>query len=194
MSVVSRSSKPCKLVGADEMHLARQAGLVARAAQVVGEGRNVGGEFGGIVVDPGAARQLPGHEARPPRRAERRGGVGVGEAHRAFGQRLQVRRVQPVGRPVREQRAVQLIDHQETGMGIKDRLRYADLRGRGAATLTPRREMLERHREKVAEDIARLTEMLSVLDDKIDLYRKMEAGETVDPSFENCARAEHGAR
>ena len=81
-----------------------------------------------------------------------------------------------------------------TGMGIKDRLRYADLRGRGGASLTPRRQMLEHHREKVAEDIARLTEMLGVLDDKIDLYRKMEAGETVDPSFENCARTGHGAR
>jgi hypothetical protein len=39
------------------MHLARQAGLVARAAQVMGEGRDVGGEFGGVVVDPRAARQ-----------------------------------------------------------------------------------------------------------------------------------------
>lgn len=81
-----------------------------------------------------------------------------------------------------------------TGMGIKDRLRYADLRDKGAASLTPRRQMLECHREKVAEDIARLTEMLGVLDDKIDLYRKMEAGEPVDPLFENCARTGHGAQ
>jgi DNA-binding transcriptional MerR regulator len=81
-----------------------------------------------------------------------------------------------------------------TGMGIKDRLRYAELRGQGSASLTPRRLLLEGHREKVAADIARLTEMLSVLDDKIDLYRRMEAGEPVDPSFENCARTGHGAR
>ncbi len=47
-----------QLVGADEMHLARQRGVIAGAAQVVGVGRDVGGEFGGVVVDPGAARQL----------------------------------------------------------------------------------------------------------------------------------------
>ncbi|MEE4015263.1 MerR family transcriptional regulator [Roseibium sp. FZY0029] len=80
-----------------------------------------------------------------------------------------------------------------TGMGIKDRLHYADLRTQGAASLTERRELLEQHRQKVAGDIVRLTEMLDVLDDKIDLYRRMEAGETVDPTFESCARTEHAA-
>ncbi|GAB2183904.1 MerR family transcriptional regulator [Roseibium sp. LAB1] len=80
-----------------------------------------------------------------------------------------------------------------TGMGIKDRLRYAELRTKGAASLTERRKLLEVHRGKVAGDIARMTEMLDVLDDKIDLYRRMEAGETVDPAFESCARTEHGA-
>ena len=44
-----------QLVGADEVHLAGEAGLVAGAAQVVGEGRDVGGELGGVVVDAGAA-------------------------------------------------------------------------------------------------------------------------------------------
>ncbi|MEP1932706.1 MAG: MerR family transcriptional regulator [Roseibium sp.] len=81
-----------------------------------------------------------------------------------------------------------------TGMGIKDRLRYAELRTKGGVSLTPRREMLERHRGQVAADIARLTEMLDVLDDKIDLYRKMEAGDAVDPAFEHCARTEHGVQ
>ncbi|MEM9634450.1 MAG: MerR family transcriptional regulator [Pseudomonadota bacterium] len=81
-----------------------------------------------------------------------------------------------------------------TGMGIKDRLRYADLRTKGATSLTERREMLEIHRRKVSEDVSRLTEMLSVLDEKIDLYRRMEAGEPVDPAFESCARTEHGAQ
>ena len=78
-----------------------------------------------------------------------------------------------------------------TGMGIKDRLRYAELRMQGAASLTMRRKMLEAHREKVESDIRRLTETLEVLDEKVDLYRRMEAGETVDPAFESCARTEH---
>ncbi|MTH95656.1 MerR family transcriptional regulator [Roseibium sp. RKSG952] len=80
-----------------------------------------------------------------------------------------------------------------TGMGIKARLRYADLRGKGAASLAERREMLEDHRCFVLAEIARLAETLDVLDDKIDLYRRMEAGEPVDPSFESCARTKHGA-
>lgn len=79
-----------------------------------------------------------------------------------------------------------------TGMGIRDRLRYAELRAMGSASLAQRRKMLEAHREKVIADIERLTETLDVLDDKVDLYRRMEAGETVDPAFESCARTEHG--
>jgi hypothetical protein len=54
--------------------------------------------------------------------------------------------------------------------------------------------MLEEHRQKVSDDIAALTDMLTVLDEKIDLYKRMEAGEPVDPVFESCARTEHGAR
>ncbi|MEM5585326.1 MULTISPECIES: MerR family transcriptional regulator [unclassified Roseibium] len=80
-----------------------------------------------------------------------------------------------------------------TGMGIRDRLRYAELRSLGGASLAERRRMLEDHRRKVTADIARLTETLEVLDDKVDLYRRMEAGEPVDPAFESCARTEHGA-
>ncbi|MBS8260479.1 MerR family transcriptional regulator [Roseibium polysiphoniae] len=102
------------------------------------------------------------------------------------------------GRRVYDQTILRWVDFLDrlkaTGMGIKDRLRYADLRTRGAASLTERRQMLEEHRDKVLSDLERLTEMLDVLDDKIILYRKMEAGEAVDPSFENCARTEHGAQ
>jgi len=102
------------------------------------------------------------------------------------------------GRRVYDQTILRWVDFldrlKSTGMGIKDRLRYADLRARGAESLTERRQMLEDHRDKVRSDLERLTEMLDVLDDKIILYRKMEAGEAVDPSFENCARTEHGAQ
>ncbi|MCX2721681.1 MerR family transcriptional regulator [Roseibium salinum] len=79
-----------------------------------------------------------------------------------------------------------------TGMGIRDRLRYAHLRSKGNSSLTERRKLLEVHRVKVAGDLARLAETLDVLDEKIDLYRRMEAGEPVDPALESCARTEHG--
>lgn len=101
------------------------------------------------------------------------------------------------GRRVYDQTILRWIDFlgrlKSTGMGIKDRLKYADLRGKGAASMPERRKMLEAHRVKVAADIARLTGMLDVLDDKIDLYRRMEAGETVDPAFESCAWTGHHA-
>lgn len=78
-----------------------------------------------------------------------------------------------------------------TGMGISDRLGYAQMREEGDATITTRRELLEAHREKVAQDIARLTENLDVLDEKIDLYRRMEAGDPVDETFQACALTGH---
>lgn len=101
------------------------------------------------------------------------------------------------GRRVYDETILRWIDFlarlKSTGMGIRKRQQYAELRTKGAASFQARRTMLEEHRRKVSEDIAALTEMLTVLDEKIDLYERMEAGETVDPAFENCARTEHGA-
>lgn len=69
-----------------------------------------------------------------------------------------------------------------TGLGMQDRLRYADLRTQpGKASVRERREMLESHREKVNADIQRLKETLDLLDAKVDLYRKIEADEVPDP-------------
>jgi hypothetical protein len=106
-----------ELVGPDEMHLARQAGVVARAAQVVGERGDGGRELGGVVVDARPARQLPGRERGARRQAERRRRVSIHESRRTIGQRLQVRRVQEVGRPVRKERAAQLVDHDDEDVG-----------------------------------------------------------------------------
>lgn len=101
------------------------------------------------------------------------------------------------GRRVYDETILRWIDFlarlKSTGMGISKRQQYAELRTKGAASLKARRTMLEEHRRKVSQDMAALTEMLTVLDEKIDLYKRMEAGETVDPAFDNCARTEHGA-
>ena len=70
-----------QLVRPDEMHLAGKAGLVTCRPQMMGEGRDVGSELRGIVVDPRPAWKLPRHEGGACRRAERACGVGVGEAH-----------------------------------------------------------------------------------------------------------------
>ena len=61
-----------------------------------------------------------------------------------------------------------------TGMKQAERIRYAALRRQGNATLRTRREMIEAHRDAVAEQIAMLTASLDLLDAKIETYREME--------------------
>ncbi|MDN3720271.1 MerR family transcriptional regulator [Roseibium salinum] len=65
-----------------------------------------------------------------------------------------------------------------TGMGIRDRLRYAHLRSKGNSSLTERRKLLEVHRVKVAGDLARLAETLDVLDEKDRSLQKDGSGRT----------------
>ncbi|TBW41208.1 MerR family transcriptional regulator [Siculibacillus lacustris] len=62
-----------------------------------------------------------------------------------------------------------------TGMGIAEMRVYAALRAQGDVTAAARRELLERHRERVRAAIAALGENLAVLDDKIEIYRTIEA-------------------
>lgn len=57
-----------------------------------------------------------------------------------------------------------------TGMPIREMLRYAALRNRGAATETERGELLEQHRERVRTHVAELQACLLVLDTKIAGY------------------------
>jgi len=110
--------EPVHLVGAYEMHLARKDGLIAGTAQVVGVSRDVGGEFGGIVVDAGATRQLARHEGGTSGGAKRRGGIGVGEAHRMICKAAQVGGVQESGGAIREQGSGQLVHHKDQDVGL----------------------------------------------------------------------------
>jgi DNA-binding transcriptional MerR regulator len=57
-----------------------------------------------------------------------------------------------------------------TGMPIREMLRYAALRERGTGTEAERRELLERHRERVRARLAELEDCLLVLDTKIADY------------------------
>jgi DNA-binding transcriptional MerR regulator len=57
-----------------------------------------------------------------------------------------------------------------TGMPIRDMLRYAQLRERGADTLEDRRLLLEEHRAGVRARVAELQACLAVLDTKIAGY------------------------
>jgi len=57
-----------------------------------------------------------------------------------------------------------------TGMPIRDMLRYAALRERGAGTEAERGALLEGHRERVRAQVAELQACLLVLDTKIAGY------------------------
>lgn len=62
-----------------------------------------------------------------------------------------------------------------TGMSIAGMRDYARLRAAGEGTTAARRALLETHREAVVAEIAALTENLAALDDKIAIYRTIEA-------------------
>lgn len=57
-----------------------------------------------------------------------------------------------------------------TGMPIREMLRYAALRERGAGTEAERSALLEQHRERVRAHVAELQTCLLVLDSKIAGY------------------------
>ena len=57
-----------------------------------------------------------------------------------------------------------------TGMPIREMLRYAAMRQRGAGTEAERRDLLELHRERVRVHLAELQDCLVALDTKIAGY------------------------
>lgn len=73
-----------------------------------------------------------------------------------------------------------------TGMPIRDMLRYAALRERGADTEAERCKLLEQHRERVRAHVAELQACLLVLDTKIAGY----AGTEQRTSDHDTARSE----
>lgn len=62
-----------------------------------------------------------------------------------------------------------------TGMKQADRIRYAQLRSEGDATIPERRRMLEDQRAALKLQLADLQETLEMMDQKVETYRKMEA-------------------
>jgi DNA-binding transcriptional MerR regulator len=82
-----------------------------------------------------------------------------------------------------------------TGMPIRDMLRYAALRTRGAGTEAERRQLLERHRERVRARVDELQACLLVLDAKIAGYAGPEKRmKTDDAHLPELRRKPAGAR
>ena len=65
-----------------------------------------------------------------------------------------------------------LLRLRETGMPIAQMREYAELRGRGPASIEQRLDLLERHRENLRERIARLREHDRALARKIATYQE----------------------
>jgi DNA-binding transcriptional MerR regulator len=82
-----------------------------------------------------------------------------------------------------------------TGMPIREMLRYAALRTRGAGTEAERRQLLERHRERVRAHVTELQACLLALDVKIAGYVGMERTmKTYDAHLPELRRKPAGAR
>lgn len=67
-----------------------------------------------------------------------------------------------------------------TGMPIKEIKKYAVLRAKGDVTLSERMEMLIQHRQSLNEQIRRLQEHETMLDEKIAFYRQEIEGHRED--------------
>lgn len=62
-----------------------------------------------------------------------------------------------------------------TGMPIRKMKRFADLRRVGDATVPARRVLLEEHGTEVRQRMAELEKDLTVINEKVELYKEMEA-------------------
>lgn len=88
----------------------------------------------------------------------------------------------------------------DTGMSVADMKRYVSLAREGDSTVHARRNMIEQHRADVRKQSADLGATLRYLDWKMDLYDKIEAGETVCASAQlaelgvKLAGAQHSPR
>ncbi|MCL6604674.1 MAG: MerR family transcriptional regulator [Paenibacillus sp.] len=61
-----------------------------------------------------------------------------------------------------------------TGMKVSDMKRFSDLRNQGEATINARRKLLETHQRNVLTQINELKNNLKMIDEKIELYKRME--------------------
>lgn len=68
-----------------------------------------------------------------------------------------------------------LVRLRTTGMPIRKMKRFADLRRKGEATIAARRALLEEHRAEVRGRVVALESDLAVIDDKVELYGRLEA-------------------
>jgi DNA-binding transcriptional MerR regulator len=62
----------------------------------------------------------------------------------------------------------------DTGMPLENILQYAELRAQGPSTTHLRQMLLEKHRKQLRQHIQRQTSHLTMLEDKIQLYKEQK--------------------
>ncbi len=105
--------EPVQLIGPDEVHLAREDGVVAARTQQMGDRRRLGGQLGGVVEDADRRRPPPRQHRRARGRAQRRGAVGALERHARARERRQVRRLHHRMAVAGQERGRELVGHQQ---------------------------------------------------------------------------------
>jgi len=102
-----------QLVRAAEVHFSRQDCAVAAQPQMMGESRDIGREFRGVVIDAGARGQEPRHERGARGRTERACAIGAVEDDAAFRERLHVGRMGWRMAVDRQERRRHLVGHDD---------------------------------------------------------------------------------
>jgi DNA-binding transcriptional MerR regulator len=68
-----------------------------------------------------------------------------------------------------------LVRLRSTGMPVKEMALYAQMVREGDATITARRELMEKHRETIRSQIQELETHLQLIEKKVEYYRRKEA-------------------
>ena len=63
-----------------------------------------------------------------------------------------------------------------TNMPLKDIQKYAELMAKGNSTLAEREEMLLKHKQRIAEQISTLSDILIQIDNKLLRYQRIREG------------------
>lgn len=63
-----------------------------------------------------------------------------------------------------------------TNMPLKDIQKYAELMAKGNSTLAEREEMLLKHKQRIAEQISTLSDILIQIDNKLLCYQRIREG------------------
>ena len=106
-----------QLVGTGKIHLAGEAGAIARIAQMMQQRRHARRQLRRVVVGADAARQPARQHREARRRAQRRGAIGVLEDGPARRQPRHVRRLHHRMPVDRQRQGCHLIEHHEQDVG-----------------------------------------------------------------------------